>query len=84
MEKVDDFHGEVYGLTRVGLEVTPEGGITLYFPLNDKDDGERIDTIHFSPKEAITMYLATLECPILDSRASMTRLLANGPAEDLG
>lgn len=79
--KQDDF-GNWETPTRVGMEITPEGGIHLYFPLNEKHGREKIKVLYFSPKEAITMYLATLESPILDSRASMTRLLTNQPREE--
>ena len=61
-----DIHDEGQ-YSQIGVEVTPDGWIHIYYPRMTHYSGAEICSLYLSPKDVATLYLAMLESPILDS-----------------
>lgn len=61
----DDYTHDEY--SQIGVEVTPDGWIHIYYPRMTHRSGAEICSLYLSPKDVATLYLAMLESPILDS-----------------
>lgn len=70
--------GDYGDSSRIGVEIAPNGSLSLYYPLMEHDACEgKLCTLHFLPKEVATLYLAMLESPILDSMDNVLNRLTH-------